>query len=184
MRSIIVALAVLTVMGQSSASAFDGERKGFIIGAAAGISPYGRVTPDHGLFVLDQPVEREGAGTVSWGYMGWCWNKRDMVVGLLSIVGYQQESIDFDHTFAGVAWFHYFRPTPTGLFSIIALGGASYDTGVTCPADVGPGYLLGGGYEFSSHWHFGAAVSGGRSEIGFVNLDQFDIMLFFGGVLF
>jgi len=60
MRSIIVALAVFTVLCQSSASAFDGERKGFIIGAAAGISPYARVSPDHGLFVLDQPVEREG----------------------------------------------------------------------------------------------------------------------------
>lgn len=183
LRTFVMCLVFVLALS-CSADAFDGQRKGLVIGTAAGISPYARVSPDHSLFVLDQPVEREGAGIVSWGYMGWCWNNRDMVVGLISVVGYQQESTDFDHTFAGIAWFHYFRPTPNGLFSIIGFGGASYDTGVTCPADIGPGYLLGGGYEFSSHWHFGAAVSGGRSKIGYVNLDQLDIMLFFGGVLF
>ncbi|MBD3404427.1 hypothetical protein GF420_16165 [candidate division GN15 bacterium] len=184
MHRLISLLAGCLVLLSASAFGFDGYRKGFVIGTGVGISPYSSTQTDMDVSVLGQEVERDNAAVFSMGYLGWSWNDRDMVTGLVAINSFENESLDLSHTFYGVAWFHFYGAGGYGLFSVLGAGAAEWDTGATCPADAGFGYLVGGGYEFSPHWHVGVAVSGGRSEIGPVEITLTDVTVFFGGTLF
>lgn len=182
--TLVVLALVFCLILSSSASAFDGDRRGFVLGSATGISAYMSTKSEGPINTIGRDISKETGGAFSLGYLGLGFSERDLLVGLAANSGYVNKALDISHSYVGVGWFHYFKETRGGMFTLLSLGVEHFDTGATDPTDPGFGYLVAGGWEFSWHWHVGAGVMAGKPREDAVDIDQIDVVVFIGGVLF
>lgn len=154
LRSIFVLLCLLVF--SSSIFAFDGIRKGFVLGGGLGFSPYAQWN------WKVRSYEEEEIGVEINFLVGYAWNNHNLMV--LEFNGSSYDSDFFDdyatQGYGGPVWYHYFRPGPRGFFSAIGLW--RYGVGSEDECFAGWGYMIGAGYEFTKQVQIGVYMGGGR----------------------
>lgn len=131
----LLKLTLMLFLAASSASAFDGNRKGFVLGGRAGFSPSIK-------WKVSGVEESRIGGTFGWFY-GYSWNEKNMITFDFNAIIYKfssQVSNRGGWVFVTIDWHHYF--SKKGSTPFIAIGRRG-------------GNLIGGGYEFSDHLQVG-----------------------------
>lgn len=166
MKRILSAGLLVLLFASGAAAIVDGQRRGIVIGGGLGIAPVarwddGRVHENHHALALQffagygidnrNVIVLEVNGTVysSPRYNStWLWGTDDILTA---------------QSFEGVAWYHYYRPAGRSFFTTVGAGMFAFDRGRKYYSDRGPGYQLGGGFEFFRHIQLGLYFMGGRT---------------------
>lgn len=148
---------LLVVFSVSPASAFDGLRKGFVLGGGLGIAPTS--SWDVG-FDDDSNV-----GTGGNLFIGYGWNEFNMIVyeGNFTIYNTTLEDHSAVQGFTGVAWYHFFGPIGRSFFTVAGLGIYRFETFPTVN-NSGTGALLGIGYDLARHIQAAVYLSAGKTS--------------------
>ena len=183
----IFGIALLILLCATNVNAFDGQRKGFVLGGGLGIAP--SVTWDSGLPGFEESKAGLGLNIM----LGYAWDERNMIVYEGNGAGFQSDfgNAQITQMFNGAAWYHYFGPKGKSFFTSVGVGvyqfmfefqsGSFTASGSN---DVGGAILLGVGYEFSPHYQVAAYVSAGKtSEPGF-EYDHSHVSVVFNAVAF
>jgi hypothetical protein len=187
----LVCLSLCLVAGP--AQAFDGQRKGFILGVGAGLGHTSftqEETVDYWGYSESVESDREDkAGVMTDFKIGYAWDNYWAVYYTAKVSWFGMENVyGEDVTIANgleaVALTHLFKPQAPSWF---VAGGLGYSTwGLPFednPPDTwyGPGLFMGGGYEFSRHWSVEGYLAWGKpndTEWGVeVSAHTFSIML-------
>ncbi len=159
---------LLTITLVATASAFDGTRKGFVMGGGLGLGPFAHKSVDGFSSISD-----DKAGLALNLLIGYAWDEQNMLVYLRDGVFFSVDvvpgvSVNAIQGFSGVGWYHYFGPVGKTAFVVGGLGLQDYsyldnDWGSNDP---GFGMLLGGGYEFARHIQVHGTLSFGNTSAG------------------
>jgi hypothetical protein len=180
MKQITVLVLVAALSLAAAVSAFDGQRKGFVMGGGIGAVP-----------VAHWSVEKDGGNAhenvTTWGehlFLGYGLNDRNVLALEINITSYGSELFDDDivQGVIGPCWYHYFGKPGKRFFAVGGLGVSrmvkylggkiSFEwNGGDHPSApdgaTGMGYLIGGGFEFVRHLQAGVYLVGGNpSERG------------------
>jgi hypothetical protein len=161
-----------------SASGFDGERKGFVLGGGLGFAPVAEWTRDYGQYSNRDNQASLGLHII----VGHAWDDHNMIVYEGNATAFRQREQDvipfpdeelpsllanddvLGQGFNGAAWYHYYGEPGRTMFSTVGFGLYVFDHDSRLDSDPGYGVLFGGGYEFSRHWQAGAYFSFGETE--------------------
>jgi hypothetical protein len=148
----------------ANAQAFDGQRKGFILGGGAGFgytSFTQEVSIDYNGYHESVESDREDNIAFMTDFkIGYAWDNYWAIYYTSKVSWFGMEnSLDDNVTIANglgaAAVTHWFKPQAPSWF---VAGGVGYSTWALPfeddPPDtwIGPGLFMGGGYEFSRHW--------------------------------
>ncbi|UCG61759.1 MAG: hypothetical protein JSV52_00265 [Candidatus Zixiibacteriota bacterium] len=176
----VLAVVLLVVLLASSASAFDGMRKGFVLGGGLGFAPVANTSIDG----LEGKYEKQGLG-VNF-LIGYAWDERNMIVFLRDGAIYSEtieltwgdvvfrDKINMAQGFSGVGYYHYFGPVGKAFFVTAGIGfqdWMSLEEDWENP-DLGAGLLFGGGYEFTRHVQVYSSVSFGKTSDAFFDYNH------------
>jgi hypothetical protein len=187
---LLVTGLVLSLVVTSSAMAFDGRRKGFVLGGGLGLAPIATWEGDLGNI---SDFEDTGIGGGLQILIGYAWDEFNMIVYEGNGVAYESEVFIVDFTayqgFTGASWYHYFGPSGRTFFTVVGIGfyffeGEFEHTNVTFENDPGGGVLFGGGYEFARHWQVAGFVSAGRTSEPGIDYDHTHVNVLVSGVAF
>jgi len=161
----IIAMAIL--MLPLTSSAFNGLRKGFVLGGGLGFSPISRWSA--GTF------DESSAGLALNLIIGYAWDEQNMLVYEGNVTAYStaylgnqalfEPSPTISQGFNGASWYHYFGPVGQSFFTVAGLGFYVFQVEDYDANDLGGGYLLGGGYEFTRHVQVAGYFSGGQTKV-------------------
>lgn len=186
-RGLLLFVVLLLIAG--SAMAFNGERKGFVLGGGLGFAPVSRWSVDmspYGTGPYD--FDETKAGVALHLVIGHAWDEHNMIVYEGNVTGYSSEDEWDDRMvsqgFNGAAWYHYFGPAGKSAFTVGGLGFYVFHVEDFDANDPGFGVLLGGGYEFARHWQVGGYVSFGSSSSEGVDFTHNHISVLVSGVAF
>jgi len=145
MRHLLVITLVTVLFLAASAGAFDGTRKGFVLGGGLGIAAFADYNAEeHGRTLS------EGGSDIGMSFLlGYAWDDRNMIVYEGNASGWTSDSLDENvfQGFYGAAWYHYYGHSNRSLFSVAGLGYYSFHVWTYERHDRGPALLVGGGYE-------------------------------------
>jgi hypothetical protein len=180
MKRITVLIVVAALALSAVSSAFDGQRKGFVIGGGVGAVPVAHWSGEYEGHRIHENV-------LTWGehlFVGYGLNDRNIVALEINITPYASDTFNDDIIQGVIApcWYHYFGKSGKSLFVVGGLGfsrmvkylggGISFEwNGEDHPrapdGATGMGYLIGGGYEFMRHVQAAIYLVGGNpSERG------------------
>lgn len=182
MKKAIICLIFLTLVCAHQANAFNGRRKGFVLGLGAGYGPIANNSSESPKF-----KNFKNSGFASSFLIGHGWYNKSLIAlyfegityeeSLSHIVEYSRGKVDVVQGFAGLAFFQYVRahaPSPFFMF------GAGFQEWITNNKEFGSnnagiGFLFGGGYEFARHFQAYASLGVGyttrdRSKFNHVQL--------------
>jgi hypothetical protein len=194
MKRLLIFLLLFLLIFTTSALAFDGKRKGFVMGGGLGFAPVSRWSTS-GL----------NESSVGWGddvLIGYAWNEKNMIILESNGTFYKSDIFDADiiQFFLGPTWYHYFGPQEgRTFFSVVGVGGYCFglppfysyinicincgEMPPTPPSSArGFGYLIGGGYEFAKHFQIGAYLAGGKTSEYGTNYDNVHIMILLNNI--
>lgn len=116
MRRLISITVLILLVLSSTASAFDGQRKGFVLGGGLG-GAYGSCTSYR---LISEGVGFAGLLMVGGGFK----TERDIVAFTLSGTGHSDDPpyASVGQYFAGPVWFHYARPEGESFFAAFGPG--------------------------------------------------------------
>jgi hypothetical protein len=177
----------------TSAQAFDGKRKGFILGGGAGLGhtsftqEIGQAYPG---YHESYESDRENKAAVMTDFkIGYAWDDSWAVyytskVSWFGIENIYGQDVTIANGLGAAAVTYWFKPqTPSGFVA----GGLGYSTWSLPFEDnssdtwFGAGLFMGGGYEFSKHWSVEGYLAWGKpkdTESGIeVSSNTFSIML-------
>jgi hypothetical protein len=180
-RRTLVLLSLLFLHFAASTPAFDGKRKGLVLGGGFGLSPFAHWSTTYS----GQDFRENSIGLGDNLIIGYGVDERNLFALDANIVAYRSELIELDiiQGFGGISWYHYYGAQGKSFFSVAgmglyrlvtSLGGRIYIC-FNCPETVHPpldqatgiGYLVGGGYEFARHIQIALYLAGGKpSERG------------------
>jgi opacity protein-like surface antigen len=182
MRARLLLLALLIVVASQLASvayAFNGERKGFILGLGAGpgITSYslevdGESGDDESKFGLNTDF-RIGYAPSDLVQIYWmskvAWFSQEFVTDF-TYDPYTQEydAVEEDVTVAtgvaGLGATYFFQPTAPSPFILGGIGYSSFSTPFESDSEsqIGFGIAAGGGYEFAKHWTIEGTLTYGK----------------------
>ncbi len=156
--------------------AFDGQRKGFVMGGGVGYGPYTEWNWN------DQRDDELHAGIAGNFLIGCAWDESNMAV--MEFNGNSMNSDELSEVgtqlFWGPMWYHYFGDIGSSIF--LAGGSLFYVAATEEEGMVGYGYLLGGGYEFSKQVQIGLYFGHGwprkdRGDLGIGVANHINILL-------
>jgi len=165
-KRFLTALSVALAMLPAASSAFDGNRKGLVLGGGVGVSPVARWS-----------TEGIGESMVGLGMhivAGYAWDEHNVIVYEGNLTFFSSDYYNSTSLFGSssllsaqgidaASWYHYAGPAGRSFFTVVGLGLCVFDRGEAYHSDSGGGYLLGGGYEFARHFQVGLYFSGGRT---------------------
>jgi hypothetical protein len=165
---VVLLLGVLVFLIPNISKAFDGARKGFVMGAGIGLGALSTWTLD------DKSIDESGMGigsNVTLGYglddqnlINWQWNGNSYDIEYFDHLGVQ--------FFTGPTWYHYFTGKTKSLFSVVGFWEyAVWNTGEGYYA-TGKAVLVGAGYEFARHFQIGAYYVHARTHKSCCRLDK------------
>lgn len=118
MKITMVIVLSLTLIAASTAEAFNGKRKGFVMGGGIGV------------FDLPERYADESRSKVTFhASIGWGVSSRDLI--LIEGAGADSREVEnwsggtsevFDKSFTFVSWYHYFSPSKSSWFAGIGFG--------------------------------------------------------------
>jgi hypothetical protein len=178
---------LLVVLLASAASAFDGHRKGFVLGGGLGFTPLARWSVEESFLGHTTYSHHETKAGVGLNILiGYAWDAKNMIVyegnatGFMTDIDDQSAAQGFD----GAAWYHYFGPAGKSAFTVGGLGMYGFDLEHRDQNDPGFGMLLGGGYEFARHWQVGGYLSFGITSANDIDYHHATLNVLVSGVLF
>jgi len=176
-------LTLLVLLLVSSASAFNGERQGFVLGGGLGFAPMAKMSLDD--FEEDESNSGFGLNFI----IGYAWDEYNMIVYEGNVCSYTSSEILNDLTvaqgFNGASWYHYFGPSGMSFFTAVGIGFCvmeieDYDETI----DYKVGFLIGGGYEFTRHVQVGAYFSSGGTAVEGVDITNSHFSVLVSAVAF
>lgn len=173
---VLVGLLLLT----SSAMAFDGQRKGFVLGGGLGFAPSIKTT---GPGFFGDRVTTEESGVALNLLLGYAWDEQNMLVYEANAAGYSINQVTITQGLEGIVWYHYWGPMGKTIFTALGLGLYNY-TVEDSNATRKTGIIIGVGYELARHWQAGLYISSGKTKAGGDELDHTTVSLLIGGVAF
>ncbi len=187
LRIIVLVTIVLILAGQ--VAAFDGSRKGVVLGLGFGVSPM--IEGSWG-----DPAENfEHSGFVVNLIAGYAFSEKDAVLLIQDAAIYTQtayrEALDGSLTgwddrdlqgFWGIGYRRYFAPAGRSLFVTAALGIEGADDDWAIPS--GLGVLIGGGYEITRHIELYTSFAVGKIDYGEGEATFSQIVFTLTGVLY
>lgn len=180
MRSFIVHKSLVQVSSlviaiclsiQTNALGFDGQRKGFIVGAGLGFSPSAswesEVTPftaGSARFTIDESSSAAAAQFM----IGYAVDNKNIIAFHNNLVSFSSRFFENDDIVQGISsisWFHYFRVAKHEVFLTAGFGPFIFDAGDAGQTESNEyGYVLGCGYEFARHFQIAAYYTSGDTE--------------------
>lgn len=156
---LVIATVIVASVISSTAFAFDGHRKGFVMGLGLGGSP--SVHWSASKFGLSGTESSWATGPL----LGYSWNNANMLV-LASDNYFSTENGEVYTTLLlrGVSWYHYYGATHRGFYTKFGIGHLYVGTKYFDIGGSGFGVVIGGGYEFSKHLQFGVAFARGSGS--------------------
>lgn len=168
----VVFFLLLVMLLSARASAFDCERKGFVIGVGVGHSPLMIGSRDKPAYDFD---DESGLG-VNF-IIGYAWNNTNMILLQTNLAGYEdtvdvyvdgdlvhQNEIQLTQGFTGLTYRRYFSSTPRSFYATAGIGMQAWIANEWYNCHRGIGFLIGGGYEFIKHFEIDANYSFGFTE--------------------
>ncbi len=107
-----------------------------------------------------------------------------MIVYEGNVTGRSEGDYTISQGFNGVSWYHYFAQQGSGFFTVAGIGFYVLDIEDGPDIDPGAGYLIGGGYEFTSHVQATLYISGGQTSYEGIDLGHNHISLLVSAVAF
>jgi hypothetical protein len=161
MRRIVLITLLALLFAAASTSAFDGMRKGFVLGGGLGLT----LTADREFDGPGNPVSEDGSGMGINLFLGYAWDEQNMIVYEGNACAWDSDQLNetVAQGFDGVSWYHYFGPVGKSFFSVGGLGVYGFQTD-NIDADAKFAFMLGGGYEFTRHVQVGAYLSTGSAK--------------------
>lgn len=182
-RRLAIVLFVFLVVMVSSVSAFNGQRKGFVLGGGIGFAPLVKWSTEVGPFDYSESK----AGVAVHLLIGYAWDEQNMIVYEGNATGYSDDEV-FDEPvtqgFDGAAWYHYYGVAGKSSFTVVGLGLYAFDAGDYKANDPGLGIMLGAGYEFARHWQVGGYISVGRTTDSPLDFDHANMSVVISTVAF
>ncbi|HKK21186.1 MAG TPA: hypothetical protein VJ983_06920 [candidate division Zixibacteria bacterium] len=162
--AVVLASVLVTLALTSSVTAFDGQRKGFVLGGGIGFAP--RVA--WSVSSLNE-TKTAFAGQILIGYG---WNRSNIIVWDINPTIFNSDLVNRLHggaknrvgqVFDGIAWYHYFGENYRGVFATAAFG--RYRFFYQSAGDTqGPAIRVGAGYEIVKQIQLGMYFSTGRTS--------------------
>ncbi len=145
------------------ADAWDGQRKGFILGGGLGFgSTSFKQEVSYGGLSSTSDTESKAAFMTDFK-IGYAWSNQWMVfynsgTSWFTIENVNSDKVTISSDVSGIALSHYFKPAAPSWFLTGTLGFSAWDAPFEedSEAQIGAGLLLGGGYEFARHWNLQA----------------------------
>jgi len=155
-RICVASIAVL-IMLSGAVEAFDGNRKGFILGGGMGIGPSTK------LKIINEYDKNELGFAVNI-MVGYAWNNKNILCFEYNANHFWPPAFGSDtalSVFSSPVWYHYYGDEGKSLFSAVGWGrhGLAIEKNGSAR---GLGFLFGGGYEFKKHFQVGIYYSGGN----------------------
>jgi len=190
-RLTILVLAVL-VVATGSTYAFDGNRKGFVLGGGLGVAAVCNWKVDVDLYGWDLgEVDESRTGVGVQFVIGGAFDERNVLVYEGNVAGFSSELLADESVaqgFNGAAFYHYWGPKGKSVFTAVGLGAYYFKVGDFDPTNPGGALLLGVGYEFSPHWQVGVYFTGGKSSEKYAGLtgdfEHGNLSILFSGIAF
>lgn len=182
--TLVVGLVVLIAV---PASAFDGKRKGFVLGGGLGAAPNASWDADPA-FTSGLPENHVGLGANF--LIGYAWDEFNMIVAEGNGAAFKTDYRDADafQGFGGVAFYHYFGPCGAAFFGTIGVGSYAFDWetegGGSGSLDPGFGLLMGAGYEFTRHVQGGAYFGYGKTSEPYIDYTHWHVNILVSAVAF
>ncbi|RKX25827.1 MAG: hypothetical protein DRP45_05030 [Candidatus Zixiibacteriota bacterium] len=182
MKRITTVLIVTILCLACSSMAFDGNRKGFVLGGGLGFTP----SAEWGFELGSVDFSEDGLGFGLHLVIGGAFDEHNMLVYEGNVVGWKSDVVDTDLTqgFNGAAFYHYFGPVGKSAFAVGGIGFYVFNADGYENNDPGFGMLLGGGYEFARHWQAGVYFSFGKTSDPFVDYNHHHISILVSGIAF
>jgi len=184
MRKFILLVILYLVVMTGSTFAFEGMRKGFVIGGGLGFSPIGRWSADD--VVFDESKPGVGLNFV----IGYAPDEFNMIVYEGNVVGFNSEVTflgnkqQITQGFNGLAWYRYYGPIGNTFFSVAGIGFYVFDAEDFDANDVGIGLLGGVGYEFARHIQIGGYASYGKTSDPILDYSHLHLSILVSAVAF
>jgi len=171
-RRIIPLVAVVLFLGADAASAFDGDRKGFILGFGVGPSLTSIKQTVSGTGLFDGTSDRENKFGLGTSFrIGGAFNEQWMLYYANNVAWFGIENVlGDDVTIASsvglVGVSYYLQPTKPSAYILGVIGVSTWDAIFEEGSSASTGFGIGGGmgWEFSPHWSFEALVEWGNPE--------------------
>ncbi len=167
----LVLAGLVAVVLTPTANSFDGIRRGVVVGAGLGVTANASWAAD---FETVPDVSGNSPGFGGAFLAGYAWDNQNMIVLEANGTNYSadiptREDISVVQGFVGPAWYHYFGPTGTSVFTVVGVGAYIFQweheaVGFSDENDPGPGLLIGGGYEFTDQLQVGISIGAGRTK--------------------
>lgn len=184
MKKSSVFLVFLMILAAQS-FAFDGNRKGFVLGGGLGIG-HAKVSVD-----VSGADDLTNTGAAINFVIGYAWDEQNMIVFLRDGVIYSEKtihggSITLVQGFGGIGYYHYFGTAGKSGFITGGFGlqdWTSLDDDYESN-DAGLGLLIGGGYEFTRHVQLYASLSFGKTSDPSFDYNHSQLMVTISAVAF
>ncbi|MCK5127254.1 MAG: hypothetical protein KAR42_13450 [candidate division Zixibacteria bacterium] len=174
-KSIVFILVACFIVGLTSGvSAFDGKRKGFILGLGAGLGltsytqSVGTLTSDRENSFGLQTDFKIGLGTSEVFQI--YWQSKVSWFGLDNALG---NNVTIAHGFGGIGFTYFLQPTPQSAYLTGGLGYSTWTTPFESNSDtwIGFGLTVGAGYELSSHLNLEGTLMFGKPTNDIMGID-------------
>jgi hypothetical protein len=183
LAAVSVVLAVLPV----ASSAFDGERKGIVLGGGVGLSPMARWSTEL--------ASESKFGVGLHFFAGYAWDEQNMIGYENNGTVYHSDYYNSDSLvgsgdlltaqgFQGASWYHYWGQRARAFFTAVGLGLCEFSRGEGYHSDPGGAYLLGAGYQFTRRLQAGFYFSAGRTADAGPDFAHRHLSLLVSGMVF
>lgn len=176
LKAIITMLLLLFVA--AGAQAFDGNRKGFVLGIGLGYAPN----------VKTEVEAVAGAGSGAEGaFLGAAEGNEEAMAGQFLIglgldehnvlvyeanagyyyyenLGFDGDNLDIIQGFNALVWYRYWGAVGSSFFTAVGAGLTYWDTNYSDVNTAEFGFLLGAGFEFTPHLQLGAYMGRGKTS--------------------
>ena len=171
----VLTIVLLFVLMAGCVSAFDGTRKGFVMGGGLGFGPIAKVSGDG----VESDYDKSGVAASL--LIGYAWDEQNMIVFLREAIMYP-ERFDFGllskkmtmmQGFTGIGYYHYFGPVGKSFYLVGGIGlqdWRSFDSDYESNG-YGGAILLGGGYEFVRHVQIHGSLTFGKTSDPYFEID-------------
>lgn len=177
-----VCIILISVCLAVSVSAFDGNRKGFVLGGGLGFAPAIHFeVPDSSMV-----YSYTKGGVALSALIGYAWDNMNMIVYEENISGRNSEDLDlgFIQGYQGPVWYHYFNEGKKSMFTTLGLGWYGFEFEDNDANKSKFGFMIGSGYVFNKHWQIGAYYSAGKTSRQNVEFNHSNFSILISGIAF
>ena len=157
---------VIMILLAVNALAFDGERKGVVLGGGVGFAVAAHWEADINLYGLQGSVDEDEVGVAVQFVIGGAFDEHTMLVYEGNVSSFNSTLLDRQvvQGINGACLYYYFGPTGRSFFVNGGAGFYYFKVEDFEQPNAGGALLLGCGYEFTPHWQVAASLSFGTTS--------------------